>query len=460
MFWEVFDQFRFMAGTILAELVFVIHTVPKKKNFVVRSIGCFAVCLIFSLTLLPVYRMTQRINFMVLSISSCIWWLAASFAAIGYILFCYEITLCHALFRGILGLALQQVITVVLRYYIADIWYPDFQNQYPLYYIVLTIVLYLIFCICAYFLLARRMQDIENADFMESKKILYRYIFFILIFSLVSDVTGGIYEWVLSVIEEVGNLKIYAEILRYFCMGMLLVICLVIFLIQYNMYEIVFLRQEREFLKRLSVEKEKQYERSKENIDLINQKCHDLKHQLQGLKFAKDSEREALIDETESAIQFYDAVVKTGNEVLNTILTEKSLICTRHRIRLSCMVTVSDMGTMSVVDLYSILGNALDNAIEHVSGYEKEEKKVISLSITKNANLLCIMVDNYFDGKLQLKNGLPVTSKEDKDYHGYGLKSIRMIARKYGGDMRISHIGCSFSLQVMIPMSDIVVEKK
>ena len=113
-------------------------------------------------------------------------------------------------------------------------------------------------------------------------------------------------------------------------------------------------------------------------------------------------------------------------------------------------MSVHNLDFINVVDLYTLLGNAIDNAIEAVSDYSVE-KRIISLWIKEQGDMLHFMVDNYFEGTLVLKNGYPVTSKEDKDYHGFGIKSIRMTAKKYRGEIRISQDGTVFSLQIMIP---------
>ena len=74
------------------------------------------------------------------------------------------------------------------------------------------------------------------------------------------------------------------------------------------------------------------------------------------------------------------------------------------------------------------------------------------MAVLEQGSMLHIFIDNYFDGKLEFRNGFPVTSKEDKGYHGYGVKSMQMIAKKYGGDMRISVQNHTFSLQIMLPV--------
>ena len=137
--------------------------------------------------------------------------------------------------------------------------------------------------------------------------------------------------------------------------------------------------------------------------------------------------------------------------MLNTILTEKGLICHSKRIRLTCTVQDCAFDNIPVIDLYTMLSNALDNAIECVEKYEEEEKKIISVHISMVGTMNCIMIENYFDGQLQYENGQLATSKEDKDFHGFGVRSIQMIARKYKGSTRISHTNHTFSIQILIP---------
>ncbi len=450
-FLDIFDQFRFVGGTICAELIFMVHTVPKKKHFILRSAVGVLCCFLLAMTYIPLYTFMPQIQVVSAFVVSA-WWLLASVATVGFILFCYEVSLCNALFRCILGLALQQTITAVLRYCIVGMWFPEFPGDHPVWYVVTVLLIYTFFYTVFYQFLARRFQTSEELTFLNNRKMLSVYLILILAFSVLFDVTGGMFDWgrQLSAADDIGLLLWKA--LGYFCIGVTLVVCAVIFIIQYSIYTIAFLQQEKEILKRLQQEKEKQYEYSRENIDIINQKCHDLKRQLQALKLAGDDEREAMIEETKDAVEIYDSVVKTGNEVLNTILTEKSLICTRHGIRLSCTVSAEHLENMSVVDLYTMLSNALDNAIECVDCYREKEKKVISVMIQETGNMVCMSVDNYLEGKIELKNGLPVTSKKDKAYHGYGVKSIKMIAKKYGGDIRISTQNNTFSLQIIVPV--------
>ena len=66
----------------------------------------------------------------------------------------------------------------------------------------------------------------------------------------------------------------------------------------------------------------------------------------------------------EQEIRSYEAQNKTGNEVLDTILTSKSLYCQQHGITLTCVADGAALDFMDTMDLCSLFGNALDNAIE------------------------------------------------------------------------------------------------
>ena len=107
-----------------------------------------------------------------------------------------------------------------------------------------------------------------------------------------------------------------------------------------------------------------------------------------------EREREDYLDEIERSIQIYDSTItiETGNEVLDTVLTEKSLYCEQHQITMTCVADGSKLGFLDGVDVYAIFGNALDNAIESVSKVPEPEKRLIAVSVWSRSGLLLIQV--------------------------------------------------------------------
>ena len=83
---------------------------------------------------------------------------------------------------------------------------------------------------------------------------------------------------------------------------------------------------------------------------------------------------------------------------------------------------------------------------------EDQEQRLVSLTVTVNRAFLVIEEENYFEGELEFSEGLPVTSKQDKAYHGYGMQSIRMLTEKYDGDLQMDSSDGLFRLSIMLPI--------
>ena len=105
-------------------------------------------------------------------------------------------------------------------------------------------------------------------------------------------------------------------------------------------YEILYARRmsdEKAETERVLAERERQYRLSRENIEAINIKCHDIRHQIRHYADAGEAiDKDALVSIARE-VNVYDSVVETGNEALDTILTEKSLACSNEDIVLSCI---------------------------------------------------------------------------------------------------------------------------
>ncbi|MCI9465093.1 MAG: GHKL domain-containing protein [Lachnospiraceae bacterium] len=197
-----------------------------------------------------------------------------------------------------------------------------------------------------------------------------------------------------------------------------------------------------------------QYQHSKESIDLINYKYHDLKHQIAVLRAEQDQERRnAFLNQMEEEIHQYEAQNKTGNQVVDTILTGKNVICEQFGISMNCVADGMLLDFMDTMDICSILGNALDNAIECEKQIPDPEKRLIHVAIFGQKNFVILRFENYFDGQLEIKEGIPVTTKtKKKEFHGFGIRSIKYAVDKYDGAVSISQNENWFELKILIPM--------
>ena len=201
-----------------------------------------------------------------------------------------------------------------------------------------------------------------------------------------------------------------------------------------------------------------QYKQSRESIDVVNRKYHDLKHQIAVLRAEQDPQRRCdFLDGMEAEIRTYEAQNKTGNSVLDTVLTGKSLYCARHGVELTCVADGARLDFMDIVDICSIFGNLLDNAIECELNIQDKKKRLIHLAVYAKKDFLIIQCGNYCEQILEFQDGIPISTKGDGAYHGFGVKSIRYTAGKYGGTGTIHNQNSWFEMNIVIPVKTPVV---
>lgn len=223
--------------------------------------------------------------------------------------------------------------------------------------------------------------------------------------------------------------------------------CLLALYVQFSMQAFVKLQTEYLMQKRISEEERKRFEVSRENAEQMNIKYHDLKHKVMALQGQLPDHE---IESMREIIDRYDGIYYTGLDVLDIILNEKNLRCQAKGIAMTAMGNGAELAFMDNMDVYSLFGNVLDNAIEAVEALEPPGKRTISLIIERRGEFVYINCVNFIEHDLQLQqNGLPDTTKtEELGYHGYGLRSIRMIAEKYHGGISISTEDGVFGLSI------------
>lgn len=232
-----------------------------------------------------------------------------------------------------------------------------------------------------------------------------------------------------------------------------IVVCALALSVQFGLFHSNRLQRENETIRLLLQSEQKQHALQAENVELISRKCHDLKQQIAAVRqMTRAPEQEQELIRVEEAISFYDSILKTGNDALDAILGEKRLICEKEQIRLNYMGDGSVLDFLREVDVYSLMGNALDNAIESVRAESDVEKRFIQIEVKQTAGMAVIHTENYCDRQLQFADGLPETTKGDRQYHGYGMKSIRYLVNEYSGMLSVDQKDRRFVMNIIIPL--------
>ena len=288
------------------------------------------------------------------------------------------------------------------------------------------------------FTIARWMP--EDGTFEAGPRQLTSAVFLLLIFEMLSEVLYR--NHTLGFVE--GNWAIIVLTQIY---------CVTIIYLQAILFKKSAMRQKMMTMDFLWHQQKDQYNLAKENIDLINRKCHDLKHQMSAMRMMmRNEEGEKYLSEIEKSIRIYNSIVKSGNEVLDTILTEKSLYCEANQINISCVADGSTLSFIEPVDLYTIFGNAIDNAIESVQNFTDEGKRIVDVLVYAKQQFLVINISNPLEKKLTFKDNLPVSTKAKTGYHGFGLKSIKHTVQKYNGLVQVEVEDDCFYLKIVIPL--------
>lgn len=231
--------------------------------------------------------------------------------------------------------------------------------------------------------------------------------------------------------------------------------CLIVLYLQAALFQTSAVTRERDMIELLWQKEKAQYEQSRESIAIINQKTHDLKHMLSAMRTMEGSEqREAYLREIQQSVDIYDSMIKTGNETLDTVLTEKSLLCKARSITVTCVADGKRLSFMDPVDIYTLMGNAMDNAIEAVQQFQAHELRSIDVVLYQRGNLLVISVTNPVREALVFEDGIPRSTKPKDGYHGFGVRSMRSTVRKYGGELTVDTRDGCFTLNIVFPLNN------
>ena len=429
----------FTIQLLFAETLFTFN-LERKKNFWLRIACGFLVCVLLSFVLPAIYNAAYSV---------LIFTLMFAFSVV-VLKFSYDESFKNVLFSAIIGYTVQHIASELFEFFsvVFNLEGGFFTNLYGSgtvgidnlnwFVAILYVWTYEMIYWAAYLIVGRKVNKygVEKLSAPQMTAIGGVVLFIDVVFSSLLTY---------AVSPETDTLALsMLHVLNLVCC--VLVICLLLVLpLHLNTVN------ELEIVKEINREKTKQYEFSAENVRLINFKCHDLKHQIRSFAEARSVSSET-IGEIENIIADYDATCKTGNEALDVVLTEKSLICKNLGIRFVCIADGSKVNFIKDVDVYSLFGNILDNAIDAAKTFPENER-TISLNVKGVNNFVIVTLRNRYKGELVFRDGLPETTKtKEKGFHGYGMKSVRYTVRQYGGELSIVAKDGIFNLNIAFPV--------
>ena len=204
----------------------------------------------------------------------------------------------------------------------------------------------------------------------------------------------------------------------------------------------------------------KQYEQVMVSVKELRVFKHDMRNHMeivgsyiQNREYERASE---YINNMYVQLEHSHHIVSTGNLPMDCILTLKFVLANSYNIKLNYKVFLPKQMYISDIDVCSLLGNLMDNAIENCIKIEEIEQREIVLEIKPYKNMLFLKLENTFDGNFKVnKLGAFISTKKEFD-HGIGLKRVEDIVKKYEGFWDAQVIQNRFIVSIMLS----VIEKE
>lgn len=368
----------------------------------------------------------------------------AYFAAIVAVVWaCFGCGAKHILFSATCAYCVQHMTSKTAYLAMTLVMMHNYAMRYnaPQLGITMLIVANILVCIPIYFAGTRRVLRARELKFDSLKTLIYTSVFLLAAVFLSYYTENALMKG--STLLEEGYISLNA-----FCA----LFAFIILLMNFMNCRGERLAEEKRILEQLLKKDRLQYEQAKENMERINIRYHDIKQQR---ALAMDAEESAKLD---SEIKSFKTLYYTGNKAVDITLAEKASVCVEEGIQFICSADGSCMDAIKPYHIYSLLGNAIDNAVESLRPVPDPDKKVIRLDIFRRKNMSVIRIGNYTDSMPKLENGMPVTTKADAENHGYGMKSMKNIAEEYGGMIYVDIEDHEFTLVVTVPTADRRIE--
>lgn len=246
------------------------------------------------------------------------------------------------------------------------------------------------------------------------------------------------------------------RLLKVLLLSLMLLIFIVLpILMSYSVYSRSIKRKSEEYEKQLKIQL-RQYELLSESNKEIRCLKHDYNNLRIGLikliKDGKTDEALKMLEDENSILSGSLIKYDTGNGIVDALLTEKQKRAEKSRTRI--IFEGAANYNIEPADLCVIFGTTVDNAVEACEKITDDTEKNISIRSVKKAGVTVIVIKNPVSKKIEIQNGMLLTSKKDKKSHGFGLYLLSKVVKKYKGELDISCTDNEFKVCISLLLPD------
>lgn len=262
-------------------------------------------------------------------------------------------------------------------------------------------------------------------------------------------VNNTIYLWIVLIFAAnlfIGNFEDSGSGLVYIFIIQFLVNALVLFVL-FALSRSIRIERENAKLQSFIDQQKAQYLVAKESIEHLNMAAHDIKHLAWMIREGGDGSPET-VEKLEGSVRRYEFLYDTGNKALDIALSEKCRHFSDSGIDFTIIAEGDAVSFMSDLDIYILFGNLLENACEAAAEVGEEDSRVVGLYLKRKGNFITVHSENTMAEMPVFENGLPRTHKKDRENHGFGIRSITEIVKKYNGCCTMDCTGTMFSTDI------------
>ena len=435
---ELFWKNNYAIGLLVMEAI-LCTTFPRKEKAMIKWIACTMIIFIISTVSMQTWEWkgeTIAIGNIISNVLSCI---LIAVLSIGQLYLCFEISVWNGVFLAFIADTCQGLVFSV--YKVAEsVLLGEIGTATPgIQSVLLNFGLLLLGCMLLF-----RAVGIKKCLQIHSSKREKQ----IIILSAILQVFNKFFNRYLFATDPYVHMGTTMIVFRLY----VIMFELITLYMLYNLIARYALEIEQTAIEAIVRQRNAQYAFSQELMDTINIKSHDLKKQIKYLR-REDTDREDLLQELETLTDSFDTTVHSSNEALNTVLSEKGMICYRNSIQFSFIANGEGLDFMRDLDIYTLFANLLDNAIE-ASQLLPPENRSIQIVVKRQEGFLSIHAENYFNGTVHEQDGQLLTIKADKQYHGFGVRSMRQIVEFYDGSITFKTDGNIFKVNILLPIPE------
>ena len=176
---------------------------------------------------------------------------------------------------------------------------------------------------------------------------------------------------------------------------------------------------------------------------------HDIKKYMAAMEALANAdastEMKTSLANIKNTLEPLENIYDTGNSLVDSILNYGVKKASEQGVKINAQIWVDQHFNFPATDLFVIMGNTIDNAVEACAQLQEDDDRNIYIQLKQKNHLLFYEIKNNYNTEQKKKIG---------DIHGYGLKNVKSCVERNGGKMSFNFDGNVYELSFYLNLED------